>query len=313
MDAPIFELRAGARGRTVSRLQERLGVTADGVLGPQTLRATGVSERYYLDGQPVSDQRPARRLLAEDLRPFGLDVRLGVDLSGHNEGGRKGLVDFAWLKRAGVSFAWLKLTEATRYQNTEAIRQARAALAVGVLRGGYHFGDPSVDLRGLSLEAIYDDARAEAGHYLAARHATFGADLPELPDVLDLERGVKQRLGRLLAVIAASSAARAAATVRWCLAWLEHVERATGRRPWVYTARWAYDAYLRRAPAELLQALGAYPLWVASYNGGCYPRRMPALWTEAHCHQFSGSGRIAGVDGKVDLNYALLDDLLVAA
>ena len=307
MTAPYrFELRAGARGRIVRRLQQRVGVAADGVLGPKTLAAASKAL-----GRPST----AYSVDARSLRTLGLDVRLVVDLSGHNEGGNKRPVDFRQLAGAGVFAVWLKASEGASYFNDEAIRQAGAAVDAGLWIGCYHFGDLSTDHRGLDEAAVREDARWEADHYLASRAQILNGQKPKLADVLDVERELKKRLGRqLLSLVGFGPLAkRAALAVIWCLTWLEAVEVATGRRPWVYTAKWVVDSYLRWAPADLLAQLATYNLWVASYNDGCYPKRVPSPWAEVHCHQFTGRGEIGGVDGLVDLNWAAVDDLAGAA
>jgi lysozyme len=80
--------------------------------------------------------------------------------------------------------------------------------------------------------------------------------------------------------------------------WLAEVERALGQRPVVYVTGESYDLYLRGEPF-------AYPLWVRdllaepSVDGW-------AMW------QFWPRGRVAGIEGPVDLN-ALRDEAAARA
>lgn len=300
-------IRNGSRGVYVERLQSALNghrplgssaLVVDGVCGPATLTAAA-----HALGRPSVGP-----LSREDLRRIGAPVELLSDLSGHNEGGNKRLVDPDRMAQAGVYGTWWKLTEGQTYINREAKRQVDAAGSMR--RGGYHFGDPSADRTGLDVTALFADARAEADHYLRARDV-FGGAGPELPDVLDVERGHGSKLSRLAAAyFKPGRAKRAEMTARWCLAWLERVERVTGRRPWIYTARWAQRAYLRAAPAPLLAELAQYPVWLASYNSGTEPARpLDAPFGRCRAWQFTGSGTVAGVDGRVDLSWALADDL----
>ena len=177
-------------------------------------------------------------------------------------------------------------------------------------RGGYHFGDPSADRTGLDVTALFADARTEADHYLRARDV-FGGAGPELPDVLDVERGHGSKLSRLAAAyFKPGRAKRAEMTARWCLAWFERVERVTGRRPWWYSSRVAVWAHLRLAPPALLAELATYNHWLASYNSGAEPKRpLRPPFGRCKAWQFTGSGTVAGVDGKVDLSWALAEDL----
>jgi len=294
-ETPLL-IAKGSRGRIVAELQRALDVTADGVCGPVTMGAAFAAL-----------QRQTIALDIGDLWELGVDIHLGVDLSGHNEGGGKALVDFRKLKAAGVTFAILKLTEGNSYTNTEAARQVGAARDAGIRVGGYHFADPSTDRRGQTRDALLADARAEADRYLNAASRLFGAQGPDIIDWLDVEAGYLSKLRQMWAAspLGRSGAARAEATAAWCKAWLEAVPAAG-----IYTARWAVQAYLSAAPAAALQALTVRPLWLASYNAGAEPTRpLPHPWRPYHAWQCSGSGGLPGVDGKVDLNIALGSDL----
>ena len=309
MPAPSLIIRSGSRGKFVRALQTALNtrrpigstpLVVDGVCGPATLAAAARAL-----GRP--SVAPLDRA---DLARLGVNVVLLADLSGHNEGGNKRPVDVDRMARDGVNACWWKLTEGRTYVNTEAKRQADEAGHL-MVRGGYHFGDPSADRTGSDITALLDDAAREAQHYLRARADVFGGAGPELPDVLDVERGHGSKLARQLAAhFKPGRAKRAEMTALWCLRWLEDVERATGRRPWIYTARWAQRAYLRAAPAPLLAELAKYPLWLASYNSGTEPARpLDAPFGPWSAWQFTGSGSVDGVDGRCDLSWALADDL----
>ncbi len=307
--APRFELRNGSRGKFPRALQNALNtrrpigpapLVVDGVCGPATLTAASVAL-----GRPT-----VAPLTREDLARLQVPIRLLSDLSGHNEGGGKRLVDVDRMARAGVWGNWWKLTEGRTYVNREAKRQADDAGSI-MARGGYHFGDPSADRTGLDVTALLDDARIEAEHYLRTRDAVFGGTGPELPDVLDLERGIGSRLkGLALAAFRLDRAKRHEFNVGWALAWLEHVTRCTGRRPWWYSSRIVVWAHIRLAPPDLLAELATYSHWVASYNSGTEPKRpLRPPFGEWRAWQFTGSGSIDGVDGRVDLSWALLEDL----
>jgi len=309
--APAFALELGSRGKFVRALQAQLNarrpiatvpIAVDGIMGPATIKAAALAL-----GRPG-----AKTFDRVDLAKLGVNVVLLADLSGHNEGGDKRAVDLARMASDGCHGVWFKLSEGTAYTNSEAVRQSRYA-ARTLFRGGYHFGDPSADRTGMDITALLDDASREAAHYLAVRAKTFAGAPPELADVLDLEKGFESKVAAGVgAMFATRRKKRAEFTARWCLRWLEAVERSTGRRPWLYLPRWAYDSFLSRAPAELLAELRTYRHWLASYNGGQSPARpLPAEWGDCAAWQFTGTGKIDGVDGNCDLSWALLEDLNV--
>lgn len=295
------KITRGSTGRIVKAVQAALNqrgenIAVDGKCGPATLSAAARALCI-----------PAPKVLGRDeLARLGVRLAYGIDLSGHNEGGNKKPVDFGKLQGAGVGFVWLKATEGTGYLNREAYRQGDECQRLGIPVGGYHFGDPSAK-RPMDLGDLAADANAEADHYLEARRGILGK--ADLPDVLDVERMYSHRLtAKAWAAIGGTSAERMRRCALWCLTWLERVQAATGRRPMVYSARWAWQAYLQHAPAALLERLTSYPLWLASYNSGAGPARTVTGW-DWSVWQFSGSGKLPGVDGKVDLNWALAEDL----
>lgn len=275
----------------------------DGIMGPKTIARAAL----------ILGKHNTTRLDRGDLGKLGVNVALLADLSGHNEGGNKRPVDVERMAAVGCYGVWLKLSEGQSYENTEARRQAHAAAGT-MLRGGYHFGDPSADRTGMDITALLDDASKEATHYLSVRAQVFAGRAPELADVLDLEKGIGSKLtARAAAFFTLGKDKRHEFNARWCLRWLEAVEQSTGRRPWLYLPRWAYDAYLSRAPEALLFELRKYRHWLASYNGGESPARpLPAEWGECSAWQFTGTGKLDGVDGNCDLSWALLEDLHAA-
>ena len=297
-------IRTGSKGRIVSAVQAALNargenLSIDGTFGPKSDKAAA---RALCLKAPVT-------LRGLELTQLGVPLAYGIDLSGHNEGGTKRPVDFDRVKAAGVSFAWLKLTEGSRYSNPEAIRQAAECARVGIAVGGYHFGDPSA-IRAMNLADLAADARAEATHYLNARRRTFVAASPGLPDVLDLEQAYQSNLSSAAwAALGGTGGSRAELCALWCLSWLEHVQSATGVRPMIYSGKWAVDAYLARAPRALVAQLATHKLWLASYNSGAEPKRQVSAWQDWSVWQYSGTGACPGVDGKVDLNVCLSEDI----
>lgn len=175
----------------------------------------------------------------------------------------QGAIDWDAVAAAGVEFAFIKATEGGDYTDPRFAANWAGAGRVGVLRGAYHFFRPQTD------------ARAQAEHFLRTVPLAPG----DLPPVLDVE----VTDGRSAQVIAAG--------VR---TWLEEVERATGRRPIVYTRASFWTA-------QMGGGFGAYPLWVAHY--GVSAPNVPAGWSGWTFWQHSDAGRVDGITGAVDLNW----------
>ena len=136
------------------------------------------------------------------------------------------------------------------------------------------------------LKAIAD-AEREADHFLDAA-SKFGFNAGDLIPTLDVEKGMKTDDQY---------------NVEWCLKWLEVVEAELDVRPLIYTARWAYDLFLKRGFEGDLEKLLDYPLWVASYNSGTEPKRQVREWDEWTVWQWAGDGDVPGVKGKCDQNW----------
>ncbi|NLU24036.1 MAG: LysM peptidoglycan-binding domain-containing protein [Clostridiales bacterium] len=79
------------------------------------------------------------------------------------------------------------------------------------------------------------------------------------------------------------------------LAFLEKLAALTGVTPVVYS-----DAY--RTQTLWNAAYGAYPLWVAEYNGGAQPSDND-IWDSWSGYQYSNTGRVSGIDDDVDLDW----------
>lgn len=309
MTAPAFALELGSRGKFVRALQAALNqrrpigtlpLVADGIMGPAAIKATALAL-----GRPG-----AKTFDRVDLGKLGVNVVLLADLSGHNEGGNKRPVDVERMARDGVYGCWFKLTEGASYKNTEATRQAHEAACV-MKRGGYHFADPSIDRRDFDVVALEADARAEADHYISRRAVAFASLPPELPDLVDFERSISQRIGAKLLALLWTTARKHEANALWALALLNVLEQKTGLRPWIYLPLWVFNGYFAKAPKHLIAALMAYMNVVASYNSGAGPDRIPPGSEDWGAWQFTPKGRIDGVDGNCDLSWALVEDLNV--
>lgn len=196
----------------------------------------------------------------------------GIDVSHH-----QGNIDWRGVAASGISFAFIKATQ--NRMDTMYIKNITAARAAGLLVGAYHFLDNSV--------TVPDQARAAAGKFYAAILAGGGVDLPP---VLDYE-------SKAPGVTAAQATAVAAA-------FLQEIERLTGKRPILYT----YPAFVSN-----FSGLSSYPLWIARYSASQVPADAQG-WKQWEFWQYhggvSGEGgalpngkqRVNGISDGVDLN-----------
>jgi lysozyme len=299
------QIKQGTQGHFVREVQLQLAtrgerLVADGKAGPLTMAAA----RRVLG-------RPTLTVLGtEELAELGLVLEYGIDLSGHNEGGRKRPVNFELVKRAGYQYVIVKLTEGRGYVNRESNRQVAECQRLELRVGGYHFADPSA-ARPLVEADLVADARAELEHYAEVRRIVFADAPPDIADTVDLEAPFQRgwSAARWRAMAGGTDRKRAELAARWLLAWYEEhcgallpLTGAAYQRPMLYTGLWAWAAYLRNAPPELLDDIRRrFSLWLASYNSGAGPKRVIdgypfALW------QYTGKGQVPGVDGACDIN-----------
>lgn len=299
------QIKQGASGRFVLELQRAMSkrgadVSVDGKAGPLTMGAA----RDLLG-------RPSVKVLGDaELAELGLVLEYGIDLSGHNEGGRKRPVDFEAVRAAGYSAVMVKLTEGQGYINRESNRQVAECQRLGLRVGAYHFADPSA-VRPLVEASLRADALAELEHYAEVRRIVFADGPPEIPDTVDLEAPFQRTWSRSqwLALTGGTDRKRAELAARWLLAYVDALDVArlplaggVSSLPMLYTGLWAWAAYLKAAPAPLLEEIRRrFLLWIASYNGGAGPKRVIPGYPET-VWQYTGKGTVPGVDGACDIN-----------
>ena len=204
-----------------------------------------------------------------------------VDISGWNTNFTSDPAKaFASCMAAGIDHAYIKATEGKSYKFPKFIECSDAAYDAGMLVGAYHFA---------RADATNNDAKEEAQFFL-----DFIAGVPlQLAPVLDIESS-KWWVGDSKGL------------VHWCLDWCQIVAEATGRKPIIYTGPGFWASSLGRTAA-----LQGMRLWVAAYpnklpessaNPPVLGNWKPSAW------QYTGHGKVHGVDGEVDLSY-VYDDL----
>ncbi len=264
-----YNLRKGDRGQEVSRLQKHLcGLTTDGIFGNKTHTAV---QDYQANQGLVVDGIAGKNT----LRSLGISVLQGIDVSAWN-----GRIDWTKVSSCGMKYAWVKHTEGQTHVNSGHRENILGARNNNIVAGAYHFGRPDTN-----RDQHIVDAVREADWFLQNYIPKPG----DLVPVLDVEKGMKTDDSY---------------NVEWALKWLEVVERAIGSKPMVYTAKWAEDLYLARADKSLLQELGKYPVWWASYNEGVEPSRWTGkVWKEWSVWQYTSKGSVGGIRGNCDQNW----------
>jgi lysozyme len=185
--------------------------------------------------------------------------------------------DINWqaVRSAGARFVFIKATEGVGYTDSTFPRNWEGAGAVGLLRGAYCFFHPN------------QDAREQAERFVAVVKEQ--DDDGELPCSIDLEvtDGVSNKK-----------------IISGVKLWLDTVERGLGRRPMIYSGVSFLDSSFVEQGQPPAWAED-YPLWL-----GWFPRKyvqgmsplMPRAWSSWKFWQYSGKGRISGIQGDVDLD-----------
>src|SRR5687768_5539937 len=183
-------------------------------------------------------------------------------LAGIDVSSYQGVIDWRRVKAAGVMFAFARVSDGLEVIDQRFAENFTAMKQAGVRRGAYQFFRASLD------------PIAQADLLVTTVRRLGPADLPLVADVETADgmppEEVRERLGR----------------------WLRRVERRTNHRPLVYTSP---------SMGELLGGgFGNHPLWVAHYGVDC--PTIPEGWQAWNFWQYSSNGRVAGVNGPVDLD-----------
>ncbi len=197
----------------------------------------------------------------------------GIDVS-HWQGS----IDWNRVKASGQQFAFIKATEGKSYRDKQFLNNVKGARAAGLLVGAYHF-----------VNAVnVADAKLEAANFVGRLQEAGGAERFELPPVMDYENNPSNLNKSTINAVA--------------LAFLQEVERLSGRKPIVYTG----NAFAQ----NFTSALNRYDLWIARYSNTRVPDDAPA-WKEWNFWQYTDSGQVGGINGGVDLNVynGTLDEL----
>lgn len=179
----------------------------------------------------------------------------------------QGYPDWNAVRRSDVHYVYIKATEGTTYVSTHVDEQWAGASRVGLPRGLYHY-------------ARIGNPEAEADLFSRLVNAKGAKGAGFLPPCLDIEVG-DGHLGW------------------WVARFLARLRAAIGvRRVMVYSGGVFYRDKVGDAALD-----PDVLVWIAHYNGT--PGKSAYLTPKTVLHQYSSSGRVAGISGDVDLNWAL--------
>jgi lysozyme len=195
-------------------------------------------------------------------RAYSMPVQ-GIDISKY-----QGDVDWNRVRRAGIKFAYMKVSEGGDHVDERFYRNWEASARAGVARGVYHF---MYWCRTASEQAVWFSQ--------AVPH-----DRTQLPPVLDLE-------WNHASVTCPNKVPRAEALAE-IHKMLEIMEYHTGKKPVIYT-----DITFHR---EVLEGeFPGYEFWLRSVAAEPHKRYSGRSWS---FWQYTATGRVPGVKGNVDRN-----------
>jgi len=231
----------------------------------------------FPDTKPTSSiqQTTARKpdknhLRFDDSRPHEWNGRKPWHYPVHGTDISKYQKDVNWdeVRRSGISFVYIKATEGGDRIDNYFSRNWQGAEKAGIPRGAYHFYyfcRPAEDQARWFIRNVPKDKTA-------------------LPPVLDMEWNHKSPTCKLHPT--------ADIVRREMKIFLDIVEQHYGKRPVIYTTVDFFDD-------NELQHFKQYPFWlrsVADHPDDKYSKHSWIFW------QYTGTGKIPGIEGDVDLN-----------
>ncbi|RDY28203.1 LysM peptidoglycan-binding domain-containing protein [Romboutsia weinsteinii] len=175
-----------------------------------------------------------------------------------------GSINYKSVAESGIKIVYMKSSEGTNYVDPTLHTNYKNAKAQGLLVGFYHFFRPSTE----------SDALAEA-RYFVKTIKNYESDCRLALDI-EVANGLsKSNITNL------------------CMKFLEEVKKLTGLDVVVYT-------YTSFAKEHFNKAISVYPVWIAHY--GVSTPGYNGVWDSWIGFQYSESGSVRGISGKVDMD-----------
>lgn len=234
----------------------------------------------------------------------------GIDVS-HWQG------DIDWKKviASDISFAIIRTSQGVNYEdrkfrrNWREAKRAREELGVDFPLGIYFFGSwynaheskPELDSRA-EVEDAVRIAESEDPHIW---------DKPDLIPHIDVELAANAKKSKTDRWDKKPGDHMPySAVVDWLGAGLERMDALTGRRTGIYTGRyfWIGDPKTGRRGLGRSTEFFDRPLWLAQYTGKDAPKydvEIDGETWDVDIWQYTGSGSVPGISGKVDRNVSL--------
>ncbi|MFC4244076.1 cell wall-binding repeat-containing protein [Gryllotalpicola reticulitermitis] len=172
----------------------------------------------------------------------------------------------------GYKFVFIKSTEGDNYVSPTFNSQWVQAGKAGLLRGTYHFAQPS------------ETSGSVQAHYFYSNGAAMSSDTPgTLPPVLDAESSGCAGLSQ-------------SAMITWISSFMSTLKSLTGRTPIIYT----YQSWWNNCTGDNKALASAYPLWVADPTPPTATTpRIPAAWSAWTFWQWGSPPFSGGGDANV--------------
>jgi GH25 family lysozyme M1 (1,4-beta-N-acetylmuramidase) len=189
---------------------------------------------------------------------------VGIDVSHY-----QGSINWTSVKRAGISFAWIKATEGTTYKDPKFNTNYPNAYKAGVIRGAYHFARPD------------SSSGAAQASYFASHGGAWSRDNKTLPGVLDIEGGCYGK---------STSSMRS-----WILDFYTTYKSKTRRDVVIYTSA----SWWNKCTGSWSGMASRSPLWDAHWTSASSPT-LPKGFPYWTVWQYTSSGKVSGISGNVD-------------
>lgn len=201
----------------------------------------------------------------------------GMDVSSY-----QGNVNWSSAYSSGARFAYIKATEGNYYINSYFAQQYNGSYNVGMIRGSYHFANPS------------SSSGANQAQYFVSHGGGWSNDGKTLPGALDIEW---DPYGSSCYGLSQSSMAS------WIKDFANTYHSLTTRWPVIYTAA----SWWSQCVGTQLNLSSTDPVWVAHYSSSV--GTLPYPWTIYTFWQYADSGKFPGDQDVFNGSYSRLQAL----